>query len=188
MCLPKKDALILSLMDPSFLNRLFIKRFCLPVNTDVSQYEKGQASIKNCICGNYYHIACIVKEDNFDNILSIGVNILGNDNENISGVHAEFDALRKLPKLKPKRNMPRISLLVLRLSKTNKLQSSKPCYKCVYMLNKIPQKMGYALKAIYYSDGNGNIVRTSLRVLEKEEKHHTRLYVNIRRRKLNIAM
>jgi cytidine deaminase len=170
-------------MNHSLFEKLFIKRFCLPANTDVAKYENGDASIKNCICGNYYHVACVVKEDNFDNILSIGINILGNDCEFTSGVHAEYDALRKLPHLKQKKKMTGISLLVLRLSKTNKIQSSKPCYKCVKMLNKIPTKIGYSLRNIYYSDGNGNIVKTSLSVLQKEEQHHTRLYTNVRRRR-----
>ena len=174
-------------MDSSLLQKLFIKRFCLPINTDVRKYEQGDMSInKNCLCGNYYHVACVLKDGQFDNILSIGINILGSDDENTSGIHAEYDALRKLPPLKYKKKMPSINLLVLRLSKTNKIQSSKPCYKCVTMLNTVPKQQGYSLRYIYYSDGNGHIVRSTLSTLEKEEKHHTRLYNNTQRRRNKI--
>ena len=38
---------------------LFIKRFCLPANVDVSSYEIGDSTIDTCLCGNYNHACCI---------------------------------------------------------------------------------------------------------------------------------
>jgi len=40
---------------------LFLKRFCLPAQSNVLDYENAVCHIKNCICGRYYHIACIFK-------------------------------------------------------------------------------------------------------------------------------
>ena len=45
----------------TLLETMFIKRFCLPVNSDVEMYEKGESNINSCFCGNYNHIACIIK-------------------------------------------------------------------------------------------------------------------------------
>jgi hypothetical protein len=43
---------------------------------------------------------------------------------------------------------------------------------------KNPPKKGYKIKNIYYSDSFGNIVKTSLNSLEKEERHYSRFYKN----------
>lgn len=40
---------------------MFLKRFCLPCDTDISLYEKGQNIISSCLCGNYNHAACILQ-------------------------------------------------------------------------------------------------------------------------------
>ena len=56
------------------LNMLFIKRFCLPVNTDIESYETGINSINKSseICGNYNHISCILQGKK-SKILSFGI-------------------------------------------------------------------------------------------------------------------
>lgn len=43
------------------LDTLFIKRFCLPSDTDVNSYTSGKTQISSCLCGNYNHAACILK-------------------------------------------------------------------------------------------------------------------------------
>lgn len=43
------------------LDTLFLKRFCLPVNVDISSFEIGKAKVPNCLCGNYNHAACILQ-------------------------------------------------------------------------------------------------------------------------------
>ena len=45
----------------SILDTLFIKRFCLPANSDISSYEKGQSNINSCLCGNYNHASCLLQ-------------------------------------------------------------------------------------------------------------------------------
>ncbi len=41
------------------LDTLFKKRFCLPSNANIDNYENGSNTINNCYCGNYNHVACI---------------------------------------------------------------------------------------------------------------------------------
>ena len=109
-------------------------------------------------------------------ILAYGTNYVGNEKEDDPGLHAERDVLGKLVPLKYKKRLESINLLVVRLSKKNKVQSSKPCNNCIYWMRQIPEKKGYKIQNIYYSDGEGNIVRTTLNVLENEEQHYSRFY------------
>ena len=109
-------------------------------------------------------------------ILSFGTNMMGDSNGNDAGIHAEHNALIKLKPLKFKKQLESINLLVIRLSKTNKIQSSKPCSNCIKMIDFIPEKKGYKIKNIYYSDNEGNIIKTNLNNLKNEEQHYTRYY------------
>jgi hypothetical protein len=108
--------------------------------------------------------------------LSYGTNYVGNERGDDPGLHAECDVLGKLIPLKYKRKLEPINLLVIRLSKTNKIQSSKPCNNCIKNMKVIPEKKGYKLQYIYYSDGEGNVIKTTLDILEKEEPHYSRYY------------
>lgn len=109
-------------------------------------------------------------------ILAYGTNYVGNEKDEDPGLHAEHDVLGKLAPLKYKRRPENINLLVVRLSKKNKIQSSKPCHNCIYLMKIIPEKKGYKLQNIYYSDGEGNLVKTTLDILEKEDHHYSRFY------------
>ena len=104
--------------------------------------------------------------------LSIGFNRMGNDSGN-SGIHAEHDAIRKLLPLRRKRKKPiNVTLLVVRISNRNKLQTSKPCINCLKIIKTLPQKLGYNIKHIYYSDDNV-LVKTTISELEQEKPHIT---------------
>lgn len=109
-------------------------------------------------------------------IIAYGANYIGDEKGNDPGLHAEQDVLEKLAPLKYKKKLENIHLLVVRLSKTNKIQSSKPCNNCIRWMKIIPEKKGYKLQNIYYSDGDGNLVRTTLDILENEEQHVSRFY------------
>lgn len=97
-------------------------------------------------------------------------------NDNDSGIHAEHDAINKLKPLKRNKRLESINILVIRFSKNNKLQNSKPCANCIKIMKTLPQKKGYIIKNIYYSNNNGEIVKSNLNNLEKEELHYTRFY------------
>jgi hypothetical protein len=43
----------------SILDKLFKKRFCLPADADIREYENGNNTINGCFCGNYNHVACV---------------------------------------------------------------------------------------------------------------------------------
>ncbi len=45
----------------SLLNKMFIKRFCLPINSNVELYENGSENINSCLCGHYNHVSCILQ-------------------------------------------------------------------------------------------------------------------------------
>ena len=109
-------------------------------------------------------------------ILTYGVNKMGDIYGITPGIHAEHDAIRKLIPLKRKRKLENINLLVIRLSSTNKLQLSKPCGNCINTMKTLPIKLGYKIQNIYYSDNQGNIVKTSLYNLDNEEKHYSMFY------------
>jgi len=54
----------------SIFDTLFIKRFCLPHDTDISSYESDNSNNSLCLCGNYNHACCILKgkERNFEKV------------------------------------------------------------------------------------------------------------------------
>lgn len=45
----------------SILDTLFIKRFCLPCNSNIDSYEVGDSTISPCFCGTYNHAACLLR-------------------------------------------------------------------------------------------------------------------------------
>ena len=110
------------------------------------------------------------------NILSFGINKMGDIDGNEPGVHAERDAINKLKPLERKKHLQNINMLVIRFSKNNKLQNSKPCANCIQTMKTLPQKKGYRIRNIYYSDDNGEILKTTLANLENEELHYSRFY------------
>lgn len=101
---------------------------------------------------------------------------MGDNLKNHTGIHAEYDAINKLKPIKRKRYLQNINILVIRISKNNKLQSSKPCANCIETMKHLPGKKGYKIKHIYYSNENGDIVKSNLINLEKENLHYTRSF------------
>jgi cytidine deaminase len=110
------------------------------------------------------------------NILSFGVNQMGDTNGEKPGIHAEEDAISKLIPLKRKKRLESINILVIRVSPKNKLQPSKPCSNCLRIMNILPEKKGYKIQNVYYSNEEGNIIKKSLKTLENEEKHYSKYY------------
>ena len=46
----------------TLLDTMFIKRFCLPSDSDISSYESGNCNnISSCVCGNYNHVSCVLQ-------------------------------------------------------------------------------------------------------------------------------
>jgi hypothetical protein len=163
-------------MSPIF-DYLFLKRYCLPYNIDISAYENGDHPNTFHICGNYNHICCVLHSSlKKANILCYGINIMGDADGLEPSIHAEHAALLKLKPRKNKKHLFGINLLVIRISKRNKLQNSKPCANCIYNMKTLPNQRGYKIKHIYYSNEHGDIVKSNLLRLEKEELYYTRFY------------
>jgi hypothetical protein len=109
-------------------------------------------------------------------ILSYGFNKMGDSEGLQPGIHAEYDAIRKLLPLRRKKRLVSINILVIRVSGKNKLQSSKPCVNCINTMKTLPPKLGYKIEDIYYSSDNGEIIKSSIKNLENEEPHYSRFY------------
>jgi hypothetical protein len=43
------------------LDKMFIKRFCLPIDVNIDDYENGDNLIPPCICGHYNHVSCVLQ-------------------------------------------------------------------------------------------------------------------------------
>ena len=130
----------------SLLDMMFIKRFCLPVNSNINLYETRQNTVPSCVCGHYNHIACILQGDERLKKIKIkcfGVNQMGDEKGKFPGIHAEQDALSKLPYLKYKKILTPINILVIRLSKTNNILSSKPCSNCIQTIKILQRRLSY---------------------------------------------
>jgi cytidine deaminase len=95
--------------------------------------------------------------------LSYGINIC--HPTGVNGIHAEAYAIMNLPSLPRKKNLKKIDILVIRTSAKARLGMSKPCIKCLIDMSILPQKKGYVIKNIFYSDKDGNIVNTTLKHL-----------------------
>ena len=90
------------------------------------------------------------------------------------GEHAETNALAKLIKVNQRQSnkLINIDLLVIKTDRNFCLKNSKPCHKCIsYMMN-FP-KYGYRIRYVYYSDQNGNIIKTNLTDLSDDNYAHT---------------
>ena len=46
---------------PAILDTLFLKRFCLSSDSDISLFEKGERKVPSCLCGNFNHAACVMR-------------------------------------------------------------------------------------------------------------------------------
>ena len=53
---------------------------------------------------------------------------------------------------------------------------SKPCINCIKDMSTLPQKKGYIIKNVSYSDSTGKIITTSLNNLRSDEDFHISKY------------
>lgn len=92
-------------------------------------------------------------------------------------VHAEEDAIGKLPPLKGNQHRrTQVDLFVMRTSLSGKIGMSQPCTHCLEQIATEPMKKGYIIKNIYYTDETGSIIKTTLNKLMDSEQHVSRHY------------
>lgn len=108
-------------------------------------------------------------------VITYGMNSYKNQEKDGKTIHAECDAIRKLPSRKNK-SIKRINMLVIRTSKTGKLSMSKPCYNCIIkMMNDAPKK-GYKIEWIYYTNDEGIVIKEKLVNLSQGDFHFSSYY------------
>lgn len=114
------------------------------------------------------------------NIISYGINSYGIDHKYPgcihAGIHAEIDAINKLPTIRNKHKHKQINLFITRLSITCRMLNSKPCNNCIKQMKYLTYLKGYNIKRIYYSDDNGNIIQTKLTNLEADVQFYSSHY------------
>ena len=72
------------------------------------------------------------------------------------------------------KNPIKIGILVIRVSSTGVLSMSKPCTHCLWSLSHLPQKRGYLVTDVYYSNEHGEIIKTTLNELLRGPQHISR--------------
>lgn len=45
----------------SIFDTMFIKRFCLPCDVDITSDNLKNTHISSCLCGNYNHACCLLQ-------------------------------------------------------------------------------------------------------------------------------
>lgn len=171
-------------MGYDLVNMLYQKRFCLPCNIDLSNIHKIHLQDYHL----YNHIAVVFEkgkikqneEDiyfskNIKNIISIGVNINGDNLGKQQGTHAEISVLKKLPIRYLKKKKP-LCMFITRINKNGKLKNSKPCKNCILTLQNLIQTRGFKLKTIYYTNQDSEIIKTTLDELSMDEMYVTSFY------------
>ena len=99
-------------------------------------------------------------------------------------IHAEEDVLRKMGRKYSdrvnKKNKKKFDLLVIKVSRTgDKVGMSRLCEKCVMLVNNISHSSGIKIKNVYYSDENGDIIKTTpSKLYNSDDNHITGYYKN----------
>lgn len=88
------------------------------------------------------------------------------------GLHAEMDAIRKLPPIPLKAKKKRISLVVIRVDRMGNLRNSAPCFKCIQYMYRLNLTTSYKIENVYYSNQNGDIIMAKLTELVDQENKH----------------
>lgn len=104
-----------------------------------------------------------------------------NETKKTPNPHSEKSACYNLKPLqkknKNKKNLKKISAIIIKVSKRGYLGMSKPCLSCLVSLSIMPRQKGYVIDKIYYSDESGNIVSSNIsKLLYDEQPHVSRFY------------
>jgi len=98
------------------------------------------------------------------------------------GIHAEMDAIRKLPPLQLKRKKKLINLIVVRVDRNGMLKNSAPCSMCIKHMEKLNNSTSYKIQNVCYSNEKGNIVIAKFNTLKYSSENHVSM--RFRKKKL----
>jgi cytidine deaminase len=97
----------------------------------------------------------------------------------MASIHAEVNAMHKLPYLPRHKRPKKVDLLVIRVNRGGSMGNSKPCLNCVQQMNKFLPMKGYTLDTIYYTTQNGIIVSEKFTdLLNSDTPYLSRFYKN----------
>ena len=127
-----------------------------------------------CIISGKMHLhMAMFFEDNGSNIIPLSY---GQNGATIyNSCHAEQNALLKLKNRNTKK-LTSINLLVIRTTLNGIIGNSKPCAHCLAIMCTLPQKKGYKINNIFYTDQNGTIEKKKLGELLNDDLHISRMY------------
>ena len=118
------------------------------------QSAKKRCTIPNANNGRAL-MSCIILDNNYMRMSHIGINKY-EMTMNHGTVHAEVDALIKLPPAKKRKKI--INLAVYTTSRDgSKLLMSKCCNNCIKSIRVISKRKKYIVKHIYYINEMGNL-------------------------------
>jgi len=122
---------------------------------------------------NNLHIAMVFEESGSNIIpLSFGQNW---SNYNIS-YHAEHNAIRKLKNRDTKKLLP-INIFVLKTTLAGTVGSSSPCAHCLAVMCTLPNKKGYRVVNVYFTNSERQIIKKKISELLVAEPYVSRYYL-----------
>ena len=77
-------------------------------------------------------------------------------------IHAEVNAIRKLPPMPRKRRLKRVDLIVIRTTPNGVLGNSQPCAHCATSLVRDLASKGYILDRVIFSNADGGLTVLTL--------------------------
>lgn len=86
-------------------------------------------------------------------------------------IHAECDAISKLPKRRRGSRLKKVDILVVRSNIGGTVGNSKPCFKCLQSLYTDLPKKGYMLDTVHYTVQGGLVESKKFTKLLDEEPH-----------------
>ena len=132
-----------------------------------NMHARWQKTVVSYPTDCYYHGAVIFSEKGKGfNELSFGINHEP-PSYTRGTIHAERAAINKLPYLDLLIKTIKGFLLVIRFTPSGKLGNSKCCFKCIYDMINIPITKGYKITKVYYSNRDGEIIKTNLKKLDR---------------------
>jgi len=118
------------------------------------------------------------KNGNVFYVVSIGQNkykIKSFSNKNDT-IHAEEDAINRLPPKERSKRFDNVNLIVIRTTKTGVFGNSAPCVHCLKYMKEDAESRGYKINKIYYSNSDGNIECHKLNDLIASNNLHISAY------------
>jgi len=104
--------------------------------------------------------------------LTYGENMI---RETDKSFHAEHSAIIRLPQRYSRKLIP-INIFVIKTTLHGVIGMSKPCSHCLTLMTTLPQRLGYRIANIFYTNRAGDIEKKKLAELMSEDMHVSKLF------------